>query len=250
MKITDHIARETALFNDCLKRYAEELELFDSLSTLYDRLIAECPIRTATDRPASGLFLVVSIQMLGIPSQVLRGRVTDAYVLARRAIEGTGAARVLAEQPELERVFISAYPNVGDADHPQQFLPSREYKQAFSTRKLFKDATDDPWRQLRVMYATISATHSQAGIGAMISHQLRDGRLFMPAVESDDRVLLRSWYSLLATFTSILEAFFLIFVDLGHKIGDDFRRAAVTLRDEMRHTLQVRAPWFALPGGP
>ncbi len=251
MKITDHIAKERELFETALSVYPQELALFDKLSLLYDRFRGEWPIRVHADLPPSALFLVVSTQMLGIPTLLLLGRTTDAFALIRRAIEATGVARVLTENPSLESVYVSAYPNVNDPNSLTQFEPTREYKRAFSTKKLFGVATDDPWRHLRVTFASISAIHSHAGLGALISQVVRSGQLFMPAVETDHRELLRCWYSALATFTAIAEAFVLIFRDQGRTVSNESAREALAARDEMQRTMAMRAPWMAHGiGGP
>src|SRR5688572_28783931 len=117
-----------------------EFELFCELGELYERVGTISKIKPQeAARLASPikLFQVVTSQMYGVCSQLLRRRIQDADALTRRAIEATAIACRLWKHPDLCDTYENAYPNHQKEDHRDQWKPSFNYNEAFKLDKLF-----------------------------------------------------------------------------------------------------------------
>jgi hypothetical protein len=180
--------------------------------------------------------------MYGVASQMLRRRLTDALALTRRAIEATATAYRLWKNPQLIEVFLTAYPNANETNHPKQWKRSRQYSQEFSTHKLFNEP-GDTWDRMRVYYEVFSAMASHAGPGATIHHEFRGRQRYLSFLPSNDQDIRRSWYYLLAAYMDMWKVFLHILrgacpVPVVEMLERDF----ITWRDGMSVIRGERAP--------
>lgn len=109
MKLMDYLDGERRAAQGCQLQYKAEIELFAQLVDLFDRLRAAVTVREERALVPGHLLVVVQNQLYGVVSQIIRRRVTDAKALTRLAIEATGSARRIWDDPSLAEVFVNAY---------------------------------------------------------------------------------------------------------------------------------------------
>ncbi|MFY9271066.1 MAG: hypothetical protein WAO55_15090 [Candidatus Manganitrophaceae bacterium] len=224
--------------------YQPEFESFCKLFDLYEYLIASIKIGDLKLQIPSDLLLVVTSQMCGVASQLLRNRLTDAYALSRRAIEATAVAHRIWKQPELAKVFREAYPNSKQDEHPKQWRPSDSYKNEFSTKKLF-DYQGEVWTHLRTMYEVDSVMATHTGLGALVNHEIRGQTRYLSFISTDNRDVLRAWYDLMSTYFATLKVFIRIFRESWTRDGVGiFEKDVIVFRDKISVLISQRAPWM------
>jgi len=209
MSLESYLNAEDRAVKDSLSRFPNHYGLFCELADLYDALADRCILSIEEMVIPVKLFLVVQSQMFGVASLLLRRRITDAEGLTRRAIEAAAAAHHLWKHPNLQATFDEAYPNAANIDAPDQWKRSKEYREQFKTSELFAEHTP-PWPHLNSLYAMFSAMSSHAGPGATVPHEIRDGKLELAFIESDNRTVRLTWEYLLNAYQELLEVFLTI----------------------------------------
>lgn len=208
MKLTLYLEGERRAAEDCQQQYAPEISLFAQIVDLFDAPRSAVTVGEQRAEIPAHLLLVVQNQLYGVVSQMVRRRVADAKSLTRLAIEATGSAQLVWDDPSLAQVFADAYRKASDLapDDPKRFLPSREYVSAFTSRELFKRDGED-WKILRVSYGLFSATSAHAGLGATIPHQFDDQGIRSNPFANDEE-LRASWYPMLRIYKAVWRVFF------------------------------------------
>lgn len=246
MSFAEYLIKETDVSARSREEYGPELKAFSDLANLYLRLARTLVLSERRAIIPGELLLVVTNQMFGAGSQMLRTRCTDALALSRRAIEATASAYRIWQHPELADVYANAFPNHARTLDPKQWRHTKEYGQEFSTSKLF-DQPGDVFDGLKAMYGLTSAMASHAGIGALAGH--RDGvgaERIATFLGGDPREITNSWYTLLAAYMEM----FKIFVRMMRGNAPD---AAIDIlvtdfidwRDRTAAVSAARAPWAA-----
>ena len=187
------------------------------------------------------LFLATLNQMYGAGAQMLRRRLPDVHALIRRAIELAATAYRLWEHPELTKVYLEAYTGT-----PQQWKPSREYGEAFSTKKLFEHP-EDWWKDLKMQYGLDSAVAVHAGIASTVWHDTREKASYVLFITKDEQDILRAWYAILLTDYMYL---WRIFFNIFHENGDpvtlgDLEKDFLVWKGRVAVLMEQRAPWIA-----
>ncbi len=216
MDLRKYLDGEQLVAEHSRRQYRVELELAEYLGSLFDRLRSEIRADTETEIPAHLLLLVIN-QYYGTISQLLRCRLADAQVITRRAIEATGAAKIIFDDPGLGQVFVRAYSAASGVHplEPRRFFPSSDYRKAFPTRRLFGHVGSE-WEDLRAGYGLLSAIAVHAGLGATSRHRLSSNAISGPAFDPPVEVL-RDWYVLLKLYFLMWKIFFGFFSMLADK---------------------------------
>lgn len=194
-----------------------EFELFCELGELYERVGTVSTIKPQeAARLASPikLFQVVTSQMYGVCSQLLRRRIQDADALTRRAIEATAIAYRLWKHPEMCDTYENAYPNHQKEGHRAQWKPSFNYNDAFKLDKLFGEP-EEVWTYLRSVHDAASAASTHSGPLATAFHVEKDGAIQLDFIESDNAIVRVTWNRMLAVYSEMLMVFFRILHDSG-----------------------------------
>jgi hypothetical protein len=244
MSFHEYIKKETEVAERSAEEYRPELEAFAELAGFFERLAGTITIAERRALIPGELLLVVTNQMFGAGSQMLRTRGTDALALTRRAIEAAAIAYRIWQHPELAEVYANAFPNHANILDPHQWHSTKEHRQQFSTTKLF-DQPGDVFAGLKAMYGLTSAMASHAGIGALAGH--RDGHgaeRVATFLGGDPREITDNWYTLMAVYTDIFKVFVRIMrgnaadaaIDL---LVQDF----LSWQDRTAAVSAVRAPW-------
>jgi hypothetical protein len=163
MSFQDYLRAEGEIAERLRVEYRTELLAFAELADLYERLVAAVTVAERRAIIPAELLLVVANEMFGSGAQMLRTRAADALALTRRAIEATAIAYRMWQNPELAAVFVNAYPRHNQIGHPEQWLPTREYRKQFSTRRLF-DQPGGTFAALKGYYGLTSAMASHAAL--------------------------------------------------------------------------------------
>ncbi|HEU4685458.1 MAG TPA: hypothetical protein VFS39_13215 [Nitrospira sp.] len=206
MLLNDYLEVEDRAIGDSLVRYAIHYQLFGELATLYDALTHGRVLTAADISLPFRLFLLVQTEMVGVASQLLRRRITDAGVLTRRAIEATAAAHQLWKHPELGDSFEGAYPNALHYATIDSWKPAASYSEAFDTRVLLDDRTP-PWPSLKLLYEFFAAISSPAGPWTTLPYEVIHGALKLRFIEQDRVTVRLAWESMLDTYSTLLEVY-------------------------------------------
>jgi hypothetical protein len=223
-----------------------ELEALCRLTDVFRRLTDLIIVKETNLNLPAQLLLVALNQLYGVASELLRRRTKDAQALTRRAIEAAGIAYRLWKHPELIQVFNEAYPHINDAEHPDQFTPSKKYRQEFKLELLFP-GDSSALQTLKSLYELFSAGASHAGLGALTGHQWKDDTLSLSVRETDRVEIGRSWHAIINSYWEILRVFLAILrsaIPLGMAVmvEEDMKQ---WLADYIR-TTKERVTW--IPG--
>jgi hypothetical protein len=206
MSFQEYLSKENDVAARSREEYRPEFEAFAELAGFYERLAGAVTIAEPRAIIPGELLLVVTNQMFGAGSQMLRTREVDALALTRRAIEATAAAYRIWEHPELTDVYANAYPNHAHFRHPKQWQPTGEYRREFSVAKLF-DQPAGVFPALRVLYDLTSAMASHAGIGALANHRDGPRQRVAKFLGGDPRDIMNNWYTVLAAYMEMFKVF-------------------------------------------
>src|SRR5262245_31087631 len=177
MSLPDYLDAEDRALKQSLLQYPEHFRLFGELDDLYDALI-HGRVLTENDIVRPLVFvLVVQRHLLGVASQLLRRRVTDAACLTRRAIEVTASGYDLWIHPESKEVTPTA---------------------------LFTEETP-PWPTVRTLYDRFGAMPAPAGPGVSVKYEILHGALKFDFIEPDDQTVRQAWETQLSTYGELLE---------------------------------------------
>lgn len=243
--LKDYLETERKAEEESREHWRPEFELFCELGDLYTRLGHAIEVSDSHTLLLADFYLVVESQLFGVVSQLLRRRLTDALALSRRAIEATAVAYRLWKEPKLVEIFFSAYPNVAKTGHKRQWKPSNKYRNEFSTSKLFGQA-GKTWEHLKTSYELFSVLASHAGPGATLGHEMRDKQRYAPFLAVDDKVIRRTWYSVLTAYMEMWKVFLHILREkCAASTVDMLEKDFVAWRDRSGVIMSHRVPWMS-----
>lgn len=242
MGLIEYLDVQRARAEESRIRWRQEFDLFCELAEFYERLCAAIKISDKKVKIPSELFLVVIKLMYGVASQILCGRLSDADMLTRGAIEATAISYRLWKNHELIEIYQQAYPNIGKTEDPSQWKLSKAYYKNFSTGKLF-DQEGETWDTLKHFYGMCSAMATHAGPGALASHETRKNTRFLSFLEVDEEDIKRHWYSLMAAYYEMLKVYLRILRGswAGPEVGI-FEKDLIAWRDKTGAMMEQRAP--------
>jgi hypothetical protein len=213
---------------------------YPAVRSCYERLLRMIPGDYENLALPAELFLAMVNQMYGAGSQMLRRRLPDVHALTRRAIELAATAYRLWEHPELTTVYLKAYSST-----PKQWIPSKTYREAFSTKKLFEHP-GDLWEGLKMQYGLHSAIASHAGIASTVWHEQRGNTRYAPFIAPEGQDILRAWYSvLLPDYMDLWHIFFDIFRECSDQVtAGNLEKDFLAWCERVERLRAQRAPWI------
>lgn len=179
---------------------------------------------------------------------LLRRRSADAELLTRRAIESAAMTNRLFRRPTCWTSLLARTMELRQgAEYCKQWQPSKEFKEAFTTAKLFHEP-EEFWRTLRLDYDMLSVMAAHAGLGATTTQHIVGQRRVLLYFKANDRDLDRVWYHQLALYFSILRVFFAsLFRETGDaKMVDVFAQDILSWRHSVQALMKDRVPWLAV----
>jgi len=206
MSLQEYLQKEIEVAERCRDEYRPEFAAFAELAGFYERLTGIVKVAERRAYIPAELLLVVTNQMFGAGSQMLRTRDTDALALTRRAIEATASAYRMWEHPELVDVYVNAYPNHDKIGHPKQWERTKKAYKEFSMRNLFSPE-GDVFAALKSLYSLASAMASHAGIGALAGHRDRNLQRIATFLGTDPRDTTNHWYTLIGAYMEMFKVF-------------------------------------------
>jgi hypothetical protein len=244
--LTDYLEQEKEFEEQSRQRWSEELKAAEELASLYGRLTAFIRAKDALTLTLADLFLIAQNQLYGAVSLLLRRRSADAELLTRRAIESAAITNRLFRHPDLLDIFARAHDGIEARSDPKQWQPSKEFKEAFATAKLFSEP-EEFWRTLRLDYDMLSVMAAHAGLGATTTQHIVGQRRVLLHFEANDKDLDRVWYHQLALYFSMLRVFFASLRETGDaKMVDVFAQDILSWRHSVQALMKDRVPWLAV----